>query len=71
MQIILYVFFTHRNVTLFTQGHINLFAPKLYIILAQNLSVCIAFYGLLKFYHGVEKELGRWGYVDAWHDIHD
>jgi hypothetical protein len=35
----------------------NWHSPKLYIIILQNISVTLAFYGLLSFYHGVEKDL--------------
>lgn len=36
---------------------VNWYCPKLYIIILQNISVTIAFYGLLSLYHGTEKEL--------------
>jgi hypothetical protein len=36
---------------------INWFAPNLYILFVTNVSVAIAFYGLLSFYHGTEKDL--------------
>jgi hypothetical protein len=42
---------------------INWNSPKLYIIFLQNVSVAFAFYGLLSFYHGVEKDL-EW--CDPW-----
>ena len=36
---------------------VNWRCPKLYIVILQNISVTIAFYGLLSLYHGTEKEL--------------
>lgn len=36
---------------------VNWHSPKLYIVIIQNLSVGLAFYGLLSFYHGTEKDL--------------
>ncbi len=36
---------------------VNWNCPKLYIVILQNISVTIAFYGLLSLYHGTEKEL--------------
>jgi hypothetical protein len=42
---------------------LNWESPKLYIIFFQNVSVMIAFYGLLSLYHGVEKDL-EW--CDPW-----
>lgn len=38
-------------------------SAKLYIVLIQNISVGLAFYGLLSFYHGAEKDL-EW--CDPW-----
>jgi hypothetical protein len=32
-------------------------SPRLYILFIQNISVAVAFYGLLSFYHGTEKDL--------------
>lgn len=46
-----------NKVPIFTHNTLNWYAPTLYIVLIQNLSVFIAFYGLLSFYHGTEKEL--------------
>lgn len=43
--------------------NINWLAPNLYILFVTNLSVAIAFYGLLSFYHGTEKDL-EW--CDPW-----
>ncbi len=42
---------------------LNWESPKLYIMFLQNVSVMIAFYGLLSLYHGVEKDL-EW--CDPW-----
>lgn len=42
---------------------INWISPKLYILLIENISVALAFYGLLSFYHGTEKDL-EW--CDPW-----
>lgn len=42
---------------------LNWESPKLYIMFFQNVSVMIAFYGLLSLYHGVEKDL-EW--CDPW-----
>ena len=36
---------------------INWTSPKLYVLLSSNISVAIAFWGLLNFYHGMEKDL--------------
>jgi hypothetical protein len=44
-------------------GNLNFNAARVYIIILQNLSVAIAFYGLLSFYHGTEKELA---WCDPW-----
>lgn len=41
----------------FVDNNINWQAPKLYVLLLQNISVGLAFYGLLSFYHGVERDL--------------
>jgi outer membrane murein-binding lipoprotein Lpp len=41
----------------FHDGHINWASAKIYIIFLENISVGMAFYGLLTFYHGTEKEL--------------
>ncbi len=38
---------------------INWRAPKLYVIILQNISVGVAFYGLLSFYHGTREDLVR------------
>ena len=43
-------------VPIFVNGTVNWAAPNFYILFAQNLSVGIAFYGLLSFYHGTEKD---------------
>jgi Organic solute transporter Ostalpha len=51
-----------KNSTLIGR-HINWVSPKLYILTSMNVSVALAFYGLLKFYHGSEKEL-EW--CDPW-----
>lgn len=40
-------------------GPMDYRAPQLYITVVQNLSIFIAFTGLLKFYHAVDKEL-KW-----------
>eukprot|EP01032_Pedospumella_encystans_P017092 gene17092-19485_t len=50
-------------VPIFVNGTVNWLAPNFYILFAQNLSVGIAFYGLLSFYHGTEKDL-EW--CDPW-----
>ncbi len=42
---------------------VNWRSPKLYILFLQNLSVAVAFWGLLSFYHGAEKDL-EW--CDPW-----
>lgn len=42
---------------------VNWHSAKLYIIAIQNISVGMAFYGLLSFYHGAEKDL-EW--CDPW-----
>jgi Organic solute transporter Ostalpha len=42
---------------LILNGAINLLSPKLYLAILKNLSVASAFYGLLSFYHGSEKDL--------------
>ena len=34
---------------------LNWHSPKLYVMICQNVSVAVAFYGLLSFYHGTEK----------------
>lgn len=51
------------SIPVFANGAVNWLAPNLYVLFAQNLSVGIAFYGLLSFYHGTEKEL-EW--CDPW-----
>ncbi len=41
-----------------TDGHhIDWTSPKLYVLVVSNTSVAVAFWGLLNFYHGTEKEL--------------
>jgi hypothetical protein len=47
----------------FVHREIDWKSPKLYIIFLQNLSVAVAFYGLLSFYHGTEKDLA---WCDPW-----
>lgn len=42
---------------------INWASPKLYITFFSNVSVAVAFYGLLSFYHGTEKDLA---WCDPW-----
>ena len=42
---------------------VNLYSPKLYIQLAENISVAVAFYALLSFFHGTEKDLA---WCDPW-----
>jgi hypothetical protein len=42
---------------------VNWKSARLYVTLAMNISVALAFYGLLKFYHGTEKDL-EW--CDPW-----
>lgn len=42
---------------------INWASPKLYITFFSNVSVGVAFYGLLSFYHGTEKDLA---WCDPW-----
>ena len=37
--------------------------PRVYVLFLQNLSVAVAFYGLLSFYHGTEKDLA---WCDPW-----
>ena len=37
--------------------HLDWTAPKLYVLIASNSSVAIAFWGLLNFYHGMAQEL--------------
>lgn len=51
------------NVSPWGNNTINWNSPKLYIIFLENVSVALAFYGLLSFYHGVEKDL-EW--CDPW-----
>lgn len=36
---------------------LNYASPSLYIAICKNVSVAAAFYGLLSFYHGTEKDL--------------
>ena len=43
------------DLTLFQR--INFSSPQLYLLMIENISVTLAFYGLLSFYHGTEKEL--------------
>ncbi|KAJ1440878.1 organic solute transporter Ostalpha-domain-containing protein, partial [Ochromonadaceae sp. CCMP2298] len=45
------------SVPMWINNGVNFKAPNLYIMFAQNLSVALAFYGLLCFYHGTEKDL--------------
>jgi hypothetical protein len=47
----------------YVNGAINWAAPNLYVLFTTNLSVGVAFYGLLSFYHGTEKDL-EW--CDPW-----
>lgn len=47
----------YNNIPLLIHNSPNFQSPKLYIMVVANVSVCIAFYGLLCFYHGTEKEL--------------
>jgi hypothetical protein len=47
----------------YINGSINWYAPNLYVLFTANLSVGVAFYGLLSFYHGTEKDL-EW--CDPW-----
>jgi hypothetical protein len=47
----------YNGIPLLVNNSPNFHAPKLYIMFVANVSVCIAFYGLLCFYHGTEKEL--------------
>lgn len=52
------------NVSMILDDHsINWYSPKLYANIVQNISVAIAFYGLLSFYHGTEKDLA---WCDPW-----
>jgi hypothetical protein len=44
-------------------NNIDLTAPKLYVAIVLNLSVAVAFYGLVSFYHATEKELA---WCDPW-----
>ena len=37
--------------------HLDWTAPKLYVLIASNTSVAVAFWGLLNFYHGMAQEL--------------
>ena len=37
--------------------HLDWTAPRLYVLIASNTSVAIAFWGLLNFYHGMAQEL--------------
>lgn len=54
----------YYNVNVITDSHqVNWAAPKLYVILALNVSVAIAFYGLLNFYHAT-KDILAW--CDPW-----
>jgi len=48
-----------KSVPVLTDGplFLNFHSPRLYILIAQNVSVALAFYGLMCFYHGTEKEL--------------
>lgn len=43
--------------------HVNWASAKLYVVAGMNISVALAFYGLLRFYHGTEREL-QW--CDPW-----
>jgi len=47
----------------FVHQQINWASPKLYVTFCQNMSVAVAFYGLLSFYHGTEKDLA---WCDPW-----
>eukprot|EP00981_Chlorochromonas_danica_P002250 scaffold437_cov168-Ochromonas_danica.AAC.67 len=38
-------------------GQVNWQSPRLYVLIVQNLSVALAFTGLLSFFHGAEAEL--------------
>jgi hypothetical protein len=51
--------YDYENATAYDHTHnsINWASAKIYIIFLENLSVCLAFYGLLTFYHGTEKDL--------------
>lgn len=53
----------HRQPILLDDNTINWKAAKLYVVFFQNISVAIAFYGLLSFYHGTEKDLA---WCDPW-----
>lgn len=54
----------YRNdIPAYSDNTIHWDSMQLYIMLAQNVSVFIAFYGLLSFYHGTEKDL-EW--CDPW-----
>ena len=50
-------------IPMFLNGTINWHAPNIYILFITNISVATAFYGLLSFYHGTEKDL-EW--CDPW-----
>jgi hypothetical protein len=47
----------------YRHDNINWNSARLYVIILMNISVALAFYGLLKFYHGTEKDL-QW--CDPW-----
>lgn len=44
-------------VPLAENGHVNWMSLRLFALFLQNVSVSLAFYGLLCFYHGTEKDL--------------
>ena len=55
--------YDYENVPMFQDNSINWTCAKLYVLLVQNLSVAIAFYALLKFYHGTQTDLA---WCDPW-----
>lgn len=52
-----------NNYSLFVGEAINWKSPRVYLLLAENLSVALAFYALLSLYHGLEKEIS---WCDPW-----
>jgi hypothetical protein len=55
--------FNYEDHPPFVHQQINWSSPKLYVTFCQNMSVAVAFYGLLSFYHGTEKDLA---WCDPW-----
>jgi hypothetical protein len=51
--------FDVTSAPLLLHGTVNWWAPNLYYLIVINISMAVAFYGLLCIYHGLENEL-RW-----------